>query len=311
MRRDEISLLEEELIQLTIKSSLVVLSDNLTLICTVWTRKSYNPESFHAQLKSIWKTRKKFDIQVVGKILFLISFENEDDLEMILEGRPWIFPRQLVIFDRLANPIEWSKIRLVLSLYWIKIRSCPPKCDKKDLIHAIRSTFGGVIKLEVKGDFSWLSVQLDCGRMDHGFKECDRIPTGARDKPEDELPYSLALKVGSNLLGKECLEFGASTKKSMMQYLYVGDVDKVDRTEGMVSIDVTSSWVTVENRKTEVRGGSVKVSIDIEATNIGHNFRDFRDHRIPPIKDVDLGPMDHDGFDSPNEGKSQKPKKSK
>ncbi|MBA0596449.1 hypothetical protein Gorai_013268, partial [Gossypium raimondii] len=88
----------------------------------------------------------------------------------------------------------------------------------------------------------------------HGLKECDRIPTGARDKPEDELPYSLALKAESNLLRKECLEFSASTKKSMTQCLYVGDVDKVDRTEGMASMDVTSSRVTVENCQTKVRG---------------------------------------------------------
>ncbi|MBA0776260.1 hypothetical protein Gotri_011275, partial [Gossypium trilobum] len=88
--------------------------------------------------------------------------------------------------------------------------------------------------------------------MGHGLKKCDRIPTGTRDKPEDELPYSLALKAESNLLWKECLEFSASTKKSMMQCLYVGDVDKVDRTEGMVSMDVTSSRVTVENCQTKV-----------------------------------------------------------
>lgn len=91
----------------------------------------------------------------------------------------------------------------------------------------------------------------------------------------------------------------------------MGDVDKVDGVEGMISIDVMSSRVTVENRQMEVIGGSVKVSIDIEAIDFGHNFRDFRDHRIPPIKDVYFGPMDHDGFDSPKEGKSQKPKKSK
>ncbi|MBA0600344.1 hypothetical protein Gorai_006532, partial [Gossypium raimondii] len=63
------------------------------------TRKSYNPDSFRAQLKSIWKIRKKFEIQVAGQNLFLISFENDDDLEMILEGRPWLFRRKLIIFD--------------------------------------------------------------------------------------------------------------------------------------------------------------------------------------------------------------------
>ncbi|TYH52607.1 hypothetical protein ES332_D09G040100v1 [Gossypium tomentosum] len=121
--------------------------------------------------------------------------------------------------------------------------------------------------------------------MGHGLKECDRIPTGVRDKLEDELSYSLALKDKSNLLQKECLEFGASTKKSMMECLYVGDFDEVDGAEGMFSTDVTSSQVTVANCQTEVRGGSTKVLADMEAPNFAHNSRDFGGHRIPPIKD--------------------------
>ncbi|MBA0749546.1 hypothetical protein Gogos_003462, partial [Gossypium gossypioides] len=43
----------------------------------------------------------KFEIQVAGKNLFLISFDSEEDLEMTLEGRPGLFRRKLIIFDRL------------------------------------------------------------------------------------------------------------------------------------------------------------------------------------------------------------------
>ncbi|MBA0602860.1 hypothetical protein Gorai_003026 [Gossypium raimondii] len=34
------------------KSSLLFLSENPSLICSVWTRKSYNPNSFRAQMKN-------------------------------------------------------------------------------------------------------------------------------------------------------------------------------------------------------------------------------------------------------------------
>lgn len=40
MEKDETSVLEEELIQLTVKSLLVTLSDKPTLICYIWTKKS-------------------------------------------------------------------------------------------------------------------------------------------------------------------------------------------------------------------------------------------------------------------------------
>ncbi|MBA0633718.1 hypothetical protein Godav_025597 [Gossypium davidsonii] len=56
-----------------------------SMICSVWTKKSYNQDSFKAQMKSIWKTKKKFKIQSTGQNLFLIVFESEEDLETVME----------------------------------------------------------------------------------------------------------------------------------------------------------------------------------------------------------------------------------
>lgn len=115
LQSGEVSLLAEDLIQLSIKSSAVEPSGKPTLICTLCTKKHYNPDSFRAQMKSIWKTRKKFEIQSAGQNLFLIGFESEEDLETVLEGQPWLFRKQLNIFDRLVKSVERSKIRLISS----------------------------------------------------------------------------------------------------------------------------------------------------------------------------------------------------
>ncbi|KAH1063846.1 hypothetical protein J1N35_028833 [Gossypium stocksii] len=64
--KNKVALLEEELIQLTVKSSLVTPSENRTLIYSVWTKKTYNPDSLRVQLRSIWKTKKKFEIVITG-----------------------------------------------------------------------------------------------------------------------------------------------------------------------------------------------------------------------------------------------------
>ncbi|MFQ6628760.1 hypothetical protein Gotur_007606 [Gossypium turneri] len=92
-----------------------------SLICSVWTKKSYNQDSFKAQMKSIWKTKEKFEIQLVGQNLFVIVFESEEDLETVMEGQPWLFRKHLIIFDRLIKPMERDQIRLVSSPFWIKI----------------------------------------------------------------------------------------------------------------------------------------------------------------------------------------------
>ncbi|KAK8344733.1 hypothetical protein V6Z12_A07G098900 [Gossypium hirsutum] len=107
-KNDEISLLADELIQLSVKCSLVVSNEKPTLICSIWTKKAYNPESFKARMKSIWKTKRKFEIQLVGQNLFLILivFDLKDDLETIMEGRPWLFRKSLVLFDQLTKLTE-------------------------------------------------------------------------------------------------------------------------------------------------------------------------------------------------------------
>lgn len=53
---DDVSLLEEELVQLSVKSSVVSLKEKPTLVCSMWTKKTYHTDSLRAQLKCIWNT---------------------------------------------------------------------------------------------------------------------------------------------------------------------------------------------------------------------------------------------------------------
>ncbi|MBA0740827.1 hypothetical protein Gogos_014013 [Gossypium gossypioides] len=125
---DEISLLAEEFIQLSIKSSMVEPNKKPTLLCTIWTEKSYNPDSFRVQ-KQLWSGDHGFQ-------------------------------KNLVLFDRLAKPMERSQIRLNSSLFWIKIGSCLPEFDKKDLLYAIGVTFGGIIKRNHGSPLNMISYRL-------------------------------------------------------------------------------------------------------------------------------------------------------
>lgn len=67
-----------------------------TLLCSLWTKKTYNPDSFCAHMHSIWKTKKKFDFQMAGQNPFMIIFFEEEDLESILEGIPWLFRKKKI-----------------------------------------------------------------------------------------------------------------------------------------------------------------------------------------------------------------------
>ncbi|MBA0696868.1 hypothetical protein Goari_003388, partial [Gossypium aridum] len=224
-RGEEISLLAEELIMLSVKGSRVVPSSKPTLICTM-----------------------------VGQNLFLMGFELADDLELILEGRPWFFRNSVILFDRLCQAVDRDQIRLTSSPYWMKIDSISPEFDKKDLMHAIGATFGGVLRSEINEDSCRLRVNLDvqrplrrgifvstnavskvwvpfkyenlsmfcfgCGRLEHGLSNCTQLTPERISKISETPPYSLALKAESKLFGKESIKFNAWIKKVGAQCSY-------------------------------------------------------------------------------------------
>ncbi|KAH1114470.1 hypothetical protein J1N35_007848 [Gossypium stocksii] len=123
-------------------------------------------------------------------------------------------------------------------------------------MHAMGSTFGGVIRSGIKGEFCRIRVNLDvqkplrrgifvspnrqgktwlsfkyeslptfcfgCDRLGHGVKDCTKIPLGDQVKTEDELPYSITLKAESSIIEKKSLWFGYLKKKTMKQCYYTG-----------------------------------------------------------------------------------------
>ncbi|MBA0785478.1 hypothetical protein Gotri_028244, partial [Gossypium trilobum] len=78
-----------------------------------------------------------------------------------MEGQHWLFRKHLIIFDRLTKSTKRDQIRLVSSPFWIKIGPCLPEFDKKDLLHAIGVTFGGVIRSEIIGESCRLRIKLN------------------------------------------------------------------------------------------------------------------------------------------------------
>lgn len=78
-----------------------------------------------------------------------------------MEGRLWLFRMNLILFDRLLEPVERKKIKLDSSPFWLKVGLCPFECGFKDLMQAIEVTFGGVIRAKSKGDYWRICVQLN------------------------------------------------------------------------------------------------------------------------------------------------------
>ncbi|KAK5833005.1 hypothetical protein PVK06_016814 [Gossypium arboreum] len=195
---DEVSLLAEELIQLSVKSSMVQAKDKPTLICTVWTEKSYNPDSFRAQMKSPYS----------------------------------------------------------------------PELDKKDLLHAIGVTFGGIIRSEINGEFCRLRVNLDVQNpLRTGKTEENQ---GTHPQEEDSTDVSLGKQDIARLTEVEIME-ERPERCIIVDGKSSGNNDIID---GMLKPSKKSSWKRAKS--TKERSASVGESklgkrklLEIEAGEYG------------------------------------------
>ncbi|KAK5775649.1 hypothetical protein PVK06_043567 [Gossypium arboreum] len=83
--------------------------------------------------------------------------------------------------------------------------------------------------------------------MGHGIKDCNDTPDESKELSKEDLPFSLALKARSILIGKVSMQLGVTMKKSMPQHYYLGRSD-----EGM---EGNSNSDTIQGEKEDVDEG--------------------------------------------------------
>lgn len=128
-------------------------------------------------------------------------------------------------------------------------------------MHAIGSSFDGLIDAESKGEYcrikvmvevhkplrrvvfvldedqnnSWIPFKYErslgycfrCGCIGHAVKDCAMITPEVKELPEDDMPFSLALKVELKFPSKLSLRLGEKIKIVSSQCSYLGDVKAV------------------------------------------------------------------------------------
>ncbi|KAK8346533.1 hypothetical protein V6Z11_A07G224400 [Gossypium hirsutum] len=60
-----------------------------------------------------------------------------------------------------------------------------------------------------------------CGRLGHSLRDCCIVTEKIENLPEDEVPFSLALKAELNFVGKVALSLSLARKKRMEQCSYL------------------------------------------------------------------------------------------
>nr|POE49929.1 hypothetical protein CFP56_32879 [Quercus suber] len=71
-----------------------------------------NKEAVFKTFKPLWRTRKPFLIHDMSENKMVFEFENEVDLEWVMEFEPWTYDKHLVLFQRINGVAAWEMTSL-------------------------------------------------------------------------------------------------------------------------------------------------------------------------------------------------------
>ena len=66
------------------------------VVAKFFTRRVLNMEAIARTFKSLWQTKKDFEVKDVGNHVVLFVFEDSVDAERVIMGEPWSYDKFLV-----------------------------------------------------------------------------------------------------------------------------------------------------------------------------------------------------------------------
>ena len=187
-------------------------SENI-LVAKFLTPRVLNIDLIARTFKPLWKTKKSFLVQDLGKNRLALVFDDALDLERVLANEPWSFDKFLVVFAWHCDDTPIDDLRFSHVSFWVQIHNLPVRRMTEDSAAVIGKTLGQVervtdkederggencmrvrIRLDVtrplcrgrmikmeEGKKSWAAFRYErlpnfcyrCGCLDHAEKDCD------------------------------------------------------------------------------------------------------------------------------------------
>ena len=141
-----------------------MLANRFLLAAKFLTKRVVNIESVARTFKPLWRTQKDFKINDMGDNILFLDFEDECDLQRVVEHEPWTYDKHLVIFERVRKNDSISDLRFQFTSFWIQIHDLPIHCLTPEVREAIGGSLGLLLHMtdseEEGGKCSYLRVRV-------------------------------------------------------------------------------------------------------------------------------------------------------
>ena len=109
------------------------------------TKRVLNVDAVARTFKPLWKPIGELKIRDVGDNILLFEFEDNLDLERVLEFEPWSYDKHLVVFQKAIDAELTPLLDFSFTTFWMQIHNIPPAFVTQETSETIGSTLGTVV----------------------------------------------------------------------------------------------------------------------------------------------------------------------
>ena len=187
------------------------------------------------KLRTMWMPSGRMDIIDLGNDFFLIKFELQTDLEVVLKGGLWFVGQQFLAIRKWEPEFKAEEASLSSVAVWIRLLGLPIEFYEPTILKKIGRAIGPVLRIDsytangVRGRFARLCVQVNieqplintvkigkmvqlvqyeginmlcfaCGRLGHRKENCPALIRSSVETTKNSSPQSSSRNQSSSVL---------------------------------------------------------------------------------------------------------------
>ncbi|XP_057792251.1 uncharacterized protein LOC131009066 [Salvia miltiorrhiza] len=118
----------------------------------VFANKQINRDLLVTHLPNILQTTQRVDIEIVGSNIFVAHFKSIMDKKYALNGGPWHFFHDLLLFSEIEGFQNPSEVKFENFTGWIQCHNLPVACMHPEVIKRIGEQIGSVLEVDLGAD---------------------------------------------------------------------------------------------------------------------------------------------------------------
>nr|XP_023921810.1 uncharacterized protein LOC112033269 [Quercus suber] len=110
------------------------------------TKRALNVEAIAKTFTRIWRMKNGFQVTKESNHVVLFTFDNQNDMEQVLNIEPWSFDNHLMVLHRYDKEVDVLDIDFNMVTFWIQVHNLPVRFRTRAVAKKIYGAAGLVDK---------------------------------------------------------------------------------------------------------------------------------------------------------------------